>query len=61
MVLNRLGFRKTTQSNYNIFLPCPLGTFSNYNLFTLEPKCGNMHRLSSRYVVLDSKEHHRDC
>lgn len=37
MVLNRLGFRKTTHRNYNIFLPCPLGTFSNYNLFTLEP------------------------
>ena len=37
MVLNRLGFRKTTNSNYNIFLPCPLGTFSNYNLLTLEP------------------------
>lgn len=37
MVLNRLGFRKTTYSNYSIFLPCPLGTFSNYTLLTLEP------------------------
>ena len=37
VVLNRLGFRKRTHSNYNIFLPCPLGTFSNYTLLTLEP------------------------
>lgn len=37
MVLNRLGFRKTTYINYSIFLPCPLGTFSNYTLLTLEP------------------------
>lgn len=35
--LNRLGFRNTTDSNYSIFRPCPLGTFSHFTMFTPGP------------------------
>ncbi|PFX16453.1 Carboxypeptidase N subunit 2 [Stylophora pistillata] len=35
--LHKVGFRKTaSESNYFIFLPCPLGTFSHHTLFTSE-------------------------